>query len=134
VCSVKRHIAVFGVSLAMAASMLSGAQAAATNDELLVDPTIPLGLVIGPEGGEGDGEGSFDLLGMFTSYELSSVLIRAEDRIAVINEERVRVGDSVGGARVTAIEPGHVTLNVNGKIETLELYGASIKTLVKGDE
>lgn len=113
------------------------AQSATTNDELVVDPTVPLNFVI-PEGGEGNGDvgigGPFDLLGLFTSYELSSVLIRAEDRIAVINGERVRVGDSIGSARVTAIESDHVTLNVNGKIETLERYTGSIKTLVKGDE
>ena len=105
----------------------------AANDELLVDPTTPLNFVI-PTGGN-DEPGALAMLGsMFTSYELSSVLIRAEDRIAVINGERVRIGDSIGAARVTAIEADHVTLNVNGKIETLQRYENSIKTLVKGDE
>lgn len=119
-------------------TLLAGAvHAAEVNDELLVDPTQPLNLEMAIEAqgdNSGDGGGGFDLFGVFTSYELSSVLIRAGDRLAVVNGERVRVGDSVGAARITAIEADHVTLNVNGKIETLELYGDSIKTLVKGDE
>jgi hypothetical protein len=100
----------------------------AADDELLVDPTMPLSIAIVPEAVTDRG---FDLLGGFETYELNSVLIRSADRVAVINGQRVRAGDRVGTARVAAIESDHVTLNVNGKIERLELYGSSIKTLSK---
>jgi hypothetical protein len=125
------------MQILLSAFLACGAYGATTNDELLVDPTVPLGLAIAVSDGDDEDSGGgspFDLLGIFTSYELSSILIRAEDRLAVINDERVRVGDSIGSARVASIEADRVTLNVNGKIETLERYGNSIKTRVKGDE
>jgi hypothetical protein len=113
------------------------------NDELLVDPTAPLTFAssvgVDIEDEEGGGLFGIDLdFGAFdellTSYELSSVLIRSQDRIAVINGERARIGDKIGSATVTSIEANRVTLDVDGKTETLELYKNSIKTLVKGDE
>lgn len=123
------------VALMCASTLANAVQAATTqDDELLVDPTVPLSLTYAPEAGE-EGGGLFGFLNtVTTSYTLNSVLIRPGDRFAVINGERVRIGDSVGAARVTQIESDHVVLNVNGRIDRLELYGASIKTLVKGDE
>jgi hypothetical protein len=124
----------------LTAAALAGPSLGATqNDELTVDPTVPLSVLYGnsatADGDDADGGSILDIFGnTFTTYELSSVLIRAEDRIAVINEERVRVGDKVGSAVVRSIEVDHVTLSVDGEIETLELYENSIKTLVKGDE
>lgn len=108
--------------------------AATRDDELLVDPTAPLRLAA-PEVSTGEGGSLFGFIDAASAnYALSSVLIRSGDRFAVINGERVREGDSVAGARVTSIEPDHVMLNLNGRIQRVELYGASIKTLVKGDE
>ena len=125
---------IMSTAVAAAGSALGATQ----DDQLLVDPTVPLSIVFGSSGATtdaGEGRGILDLFGnAFTSYELSSVLIRAGDRIAVINEERVRVGDKVGAAVVASIEADHVTLNVDGEMQTLELYENSIKTLVKGDE
>ncbi|MGV3593467.1 MAG: hypothetical protein ACO1PZ_17420 [Gammaproteobacteria bacterium] len=108
------------------------AHAATQDDELLIDPTVPLPPAVVADGGADAGaNGILDMFGALTSYELSSVLIRANDRLAVINGERVRVGDTVSGARVTAIEPDHVNVNINGTIERVELYTDSIKTLSK---
>jgi hypothetical protein len=120
-----------------------GVLGATQDDQLSVDPTIPLGMVFSAADAESvanaDDEGSiFDLFGgisgAFTTYELSFVLVRAEDRIAVINEERVRVGDKVGSAVVASIDVDQVTLNVDGEPLTLKVYENSIKTPVKGDE
>jgi len=131
-----RKIRVLIMSTAVAAT--GSALGATQDDELPVDPTVPLSIVFGNSNATtdaGEGRGILDLFGnAFASYELSSVLIRAGDRIAVINEERVRVGDKVGAAVVASIEADHVTLNVDGEMQTLELYENSIKTLVKGDE
>jgi hypothetical protein len=127
----------------MSAVVAGSALGATTDDQLRVDPTVPLGMVFSAGDAESvanaDDEGSiFDIFGgisgAFTSYELSSVLVRAEDRIAVINEERVRVGDKVGTAVVASIDVEQVTLNVDGETLTLKLYENSIKTPVKGDE
>jgi hypothetical protein len=125
------------VLLVLAVLVATGGVLGATqDDELLVDPTMPLSLAFGAsEATSTDSEGGFfGLFSAFTSYELTSILIRAEDRIAVINEERVRVGDKIGSAVVASIETDHVTLNIDGEIESLELYENSIKTPVKGDE
>lgn len=102
-------------------------------DELLVDPTAPL--VMTTQALEEDGLSFLPsgLLAGAGGYALGSILIREEDRIAVINDQRVRVGESIGNARVTAIEPGGVTLNVDGQLQTLELYTSSIKTLIEGE-
>lgn len=131
-----------GVAL-LTALMAGIALGAPQDDELVVDPTVPLEVAFSPGDAASisnavDSGSIFDIFGgigeAFTSYELSSVLIRAQDRIAVINEERVRVGDKVGSAVVASIEADHVTLNVDGEIETVKLYENSIKTRVKGDE
>ncbi len=124
------------LSLALLTAVMAGSALAATqDDELLVDPTMPLGMTVGGDAATaGNSASLLDIFNGFTSYELSSVLIRAEDRLAVINDKRVRIGDKIGSAVVASIEADHVTLNVDGEIETLKLYENSIKTLVKGDE
>lgn len=121
--------------LVIAAVMLPGllsipVWAAGTDDELLVDPTAPL---FAPTGDTTGGE-LLPALAGFVRFELSSILIREDDRVAVVNAQRVRVGDSIGSARVTAIDPGSVTIRVDGEQQTLQLYRDSIKTLVKGDD
>jgi hypothetical protein len=107
-------------------------------DEALPDPTVPLDYIAFDSAGTNSAESQFalgqGLRGLFTSYQLDSVLIRAGDRIAVINGERVREGDRIGNATVATIESGRVMLNVDGELEALELYDNSIKTLVRGDE
>lgn len=124
------------VALVLLSATLSTAAASATmDDELSVDPTVPLARIYAGNtaaaGAEGDG---FNLAEIFSTYALSSVLIRAEDRVAVINGQRVRVGDRIGGAVVAAIETDQVTLNVDGEMRTLQLYENSIRTRAKGDE
>jgi hypothetical protein len=134
----KRTNAIRGLLMLAALVSTGSALAASRDDELLVDPTVPLSIAFGSSGADSSddsgGSSFFGLFEAFTSYELSSILIRAEDRIAVINEERVRVGDKIGSAVVAAIEADHVALNVDGEIQTLALYENSIKTPVKGNE
>lgn len=106
-------------------------RAAGADDDLLVDPTAPL---FADVAGDTSGGDLLPALAGFVRYQLSSILIREDDRVAVVNAQRVRVGDSIGSARVTAIDPGSVTIRVDGEQQTLQLYRDSIKTLVKGDE
>lgn len=95
--------------------------------EELVDPTRPLFIVE-------SGSASTDVLAMInnvvpSSYDLS--FIRAGNSpIAVINSERVTVGDLVGGATVISIDRSSVTLEINGSERVVSLYGDSIKTAV----
>lgn len=120
--------------------MTGSALGATQDDQLVNDPTVPLNIAFSDSdaGANSDDRSLIDMLsdfaglgGAFVSYELNSVLIRAEDRIAVINGERVRVGDKVGSATVASIEADQVVLNVDGEMQTLRRYKNSIKTPVK---
>jgi len=99
--------------------------------EGLVDPTAPLNMSVTLVATD-SGSAGFSLP-QFENFRLDSVLIRNEDRIAVVNGQRVRTGDYVGSARVTAINQAGVMLDVNGAPRILELYGAPVKTLVAGE-
>lgn len=103
---------------------------AAEDVESLRDPTRPLNFMPGEESTGTLIEG---LENVFSSFRLNSVLIRDQDRIAVINDQRVRVGDQVGRATVTGIDNTRVVLDVDGEARVLELYGAPVKTLVAGE-
>lgn len=112
----------FGILLLFFAA--SSAKADLIDGEELVDPTRPLFI--------GRGDSDTDVLTMIrnvvpASYDLS--FIRAgSSPIAVINSERVTIGDSVGGATVTDISRSSVTLSINGNERVISLYGDSIKS------
>ncbi|NIR58006.1 MAG: general secretion pathway protein GspB [Gammaproteobacteria bacterium] len=61
------------------------------------------------------------------SFHLSSTLIAPGRRVAVINGERVGVGERVDGARVLAIENGRVQLRYRGERRSLSLAAGDIK-------
>ncbi|MGM0593666.1 MAG: hypothetical protein ACQETD_03930 [Pseudomonadota bacterium] len=64
-------------------------------------------------------------------YHLSSILIAAERRSAIINGRRVAVGEVVDGARVLGIQGKQVTLSIAGRHKTLSLLPLSIKKPVE---
>ena len=94
--------------------------------EKLRDPTGPLVMSIG--------QPQTNLFGLVSSYKVSSILIRPNMKVAVINSRQVRIGDIIGNAEVMKIDKNTVTLQVAGEEQILELYGRSIKTLNKGEE
>lgn len=112
-------LAAFGAGPALAADDLAG----------LVDPTAPINLIVSLAD-----QDSGVVTPMFEIYRLNSVLIRDNDRIAVVNGQRARIGDMVGSARVSRIDNAGVVLVVNGESRELTLYGESVKTLVSGEE
>ena len=93
--------------------------------EDFVDPTRPL-FEFNTSGEETSGV--LDLIRNVvpSSYDLSFIR-SGNSPIAVVNSERVTVGDMVGGAEVMAINRNSVTLSVNGEEQTISLYGDSIK-------
>lgn len=114
-------------------SLLLMCSACAVNADLidgeeLQDPTRPI------FAGNNNGEGTSEVLNMIrnvlpASFDLS--FIRAgSSPIAVINQERVTIGDVVGGATVIGIERSSVTLSINGEERNISLYGNGIKTPV----
>ena len=62
------------------------------------------------------------------SYDVSFIRASSTAPMAVINSERVSIGDTIGGATVVAIERSSVTLSVNGEERIISLYGESVKS------
>lgn len=115
-----------------AAFVLAAACNAADDLEGLVDPTAPINASVPLEdAGETDAAGL--ALPLIERYTLNSVLIRNNDRIAVVNNQRVRVGDRIGAATVSSIDEDGVLLDIDGETTALGLYGKPVKTLIVGE-
>ena len=98
------------------------------NVEYLIDPTRPLF-----QSQTGQQVVNTNVEKREQAYQLSSILIRENSRLAVINARQVQVGDQVSGAEVISIENDRVTLDINGQEKVIELYGQSIKFLSEGE-
>ena len=55
------------------------------------------------------------------SFTVNAIFVSEERRLAIINGERVQVGDVVSGARVVSIQKEQVTLSASGKQFTARL-------------
>jgi len=62
-------------------------------------------------------------------WALTSTLVSAQRRTAVINDKVVARGDRINGAHVVSIEPSKVRLRVSGRDITLVMLKKDIKTL-----
>jgi MSHA biogenesis protein MshK len=62
-------------------------------------------------------------------WDLSSILIGPNRRLAVINGQTVTQGDYIGKAQVTAIKAGEVTLTISGEQTHIRLLPVLKKTL-----
>ena len=95
----------------------------------LIDPTEPLQLSL--KGVDAESLGlrvNLDsLLRLAADYRVSSIIIRGEKRIAVVNDERVEEGSEIDGAVVASIDREGVTLTRGIEEFRVELYGASPK-------
>ena len=55
------------------------------------------------------------------SFSVNAIFVSDDRRLAIINGERVQVGDVVSGARVVSIQKEQVTLSASGKQFTARL-------------
>ena len=65
-----------------------------------------------------------------SSYEVTFVRAGNKSSLAIVNGQRVTVGDEIGGATVVSIDRGGVTLLVEEQETRVNLYGGSIKAPV----
>lgn len=94
---------------ALVLALVCSAVLAQSMDDL-PDPTRPSGWSEGGSGGAGhDG------------YVLQATRVSAHERVAVVNGQRVAVGDRIRGATVKDIQPFQVTLQRAGRDITLRL-------------
>jgi len=104
-----------------AVAVLAGAPARAAEPSTLRDPTRPPAAAFAPQGGTPAPSALPQL------PQLQSVLLGAAPgarRIALIDGESVRVGDSFRGARVLRIADSEVELQRGGERQVLRLYAA----------
>jgi hypothetical protein len=112
--------------------LLVSAQALAEiiDGEELVDPTVPLAEVLIENAGLG-----IDLSALYQNivpenFNLSFTRASTTNSMAVINNQRVTVGDLIGGATVTKISRSSVTLLIHDEERVIGLYDTSVKSAV----
>lgn len=79
------------------------------------DPTQPPMMAKQTEGVEGN------------AFTLSSIVIGAGRRFAVINDQFVSVGERIAGAKVVSIKANRVTLLIGGRVLKLYLIGNEVR-------
>ena len=60
-----------------------------------------------------------------TRYMVNAIIISAERRVAIVNGQRVGVGESVHDATVVAIKMDHLVLEKNGQRMVARLRGGA---------
>ena len=85
--------------------------------QALSDPTAPL-----PRSDRSAGSG---VARTAPSWQLQSIMVGPDRRIAVINGEIVREGTPVNGATVLTIDPASVLLDAGGRRLRLRLFDAA---------
>ncbi|MCK4743425.1 MAG: hypothetical protein KAT25_06375 [Sulfuriflexus sp.] len=63
-----------------------------------------------------------------SSWDLSSILVSPQRRVAIINGKTVKSGETLAGAKVVMINETSVKLKYRGEIILLKLFSHSVKT------
>ena len=113
--------------------LVPGVSADVIDGEEFLDPTRPL--VVERAQSETEDEGG-SLLDLFraavpTEFEVTFVRAGSTSPMAIINNQRVTIGDVVGGATVVAIDRNGVTMEVDGLQLEVSLFGNSVKSPVR---
>ncbi|MEX1199126.1 MAG: hypothetical protein WEB57_14850 [Pseudohongiellaceae bacterium] len=104
-------------------------------DETLRDPTRPAGAAL-PESSRGEIGGSRLDAGAMVNrqYRVSFIRAGGSQPMAVVNDQTVRVGEVVNGARVLTIETGVVALDVDGERRTYSTWqGESVRQSISSE-
>lgn len=120
------------ILVGISALITSTAFADVIDGEELVDPTRPFSINIRVQQDTGIADPSRTVVP--SSYDVS--FIRASDTspIAIVNNQRVTLGDMVGGAEVFAIDRNGVTLLINDEEQRITLYRSNVKSAVTSQQ
>ena len=111
--------------LITAVVQVSQSMADVIDGEELVDPTRPFYLESSGQPDPFPEEPSRDVTP--GSFEVSFVRIGRSSAMAIVNNQRVTIGDVIGGATVVAIDRGGVTLMVDEQEQRVNMYRNDIK-------
>ena len=119
----------FVVMTALASTALAANTEEKNRFKGLIDPTEPLQLSLKGVDAESLGirVNSDALLRLAADYRVSSIIIRGDKRIAIVNDDRVEEGSEIDGAVVASIDREGVTLTRGIEEFRVELYGVSPK-------
>jgi len=84
----------------------------------LDDPTRPVNIV----------NTTTSATAVTSSWDLSSILVSPQRRVAIINGKTVKSGETLAGAKVLMINETSVKLKYRGEIILLKLFPHSVKT------
>lgn len=116
-----------GILPAVVLILCAGKVAADVIDgEELVDPTRPF-YFEATAGGNVEGSEPFRNV-VSASYEISFIRASDSSPMAIINQQRVTLGDVIGGATVITIDRNGVTLLINEEEQRINLYSGSVKS------
>jgi len=91
----------------------------------LVDPTRPPDF---------DFVETAELPAVLANWELTGIKYGAKRRLAILNNRVVVEGDTLGAAKIVAIEPGSVLIEHEGKKLKVDLLPRDVKKSVGSDE
>lgn len=95
-----------------------------------ISPRFGIDIFVGPSprSSEAQAEEAVEPL----QLELNGIVMDGSRRLAIVNRQLVQVGDFVGAARITGIDPGRVTYRLNGVEGVLELSTTPLRRLNEG--
>ena len=108
------------VFAALASALPHAALSQTPAAEELADPMRPSGLQSAPTGEDAPEKA----VGV---PRVQAILREGRRHSAIVNGQRVRVGDEVEGATVTAISASSVTVSIEGKSSVLKLVDQDVK-------
>lgn len=118
-----------GWLLLLLCAAASSLHADVIDGEELVDPTRPLFV------NRNTNDVDSSVLDMIrnvvpSSFNVSFIRVGSQSSMAVVNDQRVSVGDVIGGAEVIAIDRSSVTLSVNNQEQRISLFRDSVRAPV----
>ncbi len=119
----------------LAISLLGNAQivrADIIDGEDLVDPTRPINLSANTSSGVSIPRPVISLFQ--ANYEVSFVRAGSTSPMAIVNDQRVTLGDLVGDAEVVAIDRSSVTLRIAEQEQRISVFDTSVKSVARETE
>ena len=106
---------------------LAGSSADVIDGEELFDPTRPL---MPGNLSETNDASILDMIRNVipTSFEVTFIRAGSSSSIAIINDRRVTIGDTIGGATVLEIDRSGVTLLIDDQEMRVSMYNTGIKS------
>lgn len=120
------------ILVGIGALITSAAFADVIDGEELIDPTRPFSINIRVQQDTGIVDPFRTVVP--DSYDVSFIRASGTSPIAIVNNQRVTLGDMIGDAEVFAIDRNGVTLLIDDEEQRFTLYGPNVKSAVTNQQ